>query len=117
MKTKTQIKTERRASRHRRIRARVVGTAEKPRLAVFRSNTGLYAQLIDDQAGRTLAAADTRKQKKDAPLVRAALLGTEIAKLAKEKKIEEVVFDRGGFRYQGAVAALADAARAGGLKF
>lgn len=117
MKTKTQIKTDRRVARHKRIRARVIGTGDKPRLAVFKSNTGLYAQLIDDHSGRTLVAADTRKQKGDKPLERSKALGTEIAKLAKEKGIEKVVFDRGGFLYQGAIASLADAAREGGLKF
>ena len=117
MTTKTQLKKARRVSRHNRIRARVIGTAEKPRLAVFKSNTGLYAQLIDDAAGKTLAAADTRKQKGANLLERATAVGTEMAKQAKDKGIEAVVFDRGGFRYQGAVAALADAARAAGLKF
>lgn len=117
MKTKTQIKTDRRAARHSRIRARVIGTATKPRLAVFKSNTALYAQLIDDSANKTLAAADTRKLKGEGKLVRAKALGEEIAKLAKGKGIEAVVFDRGGFLYQGAVAAVAEAAREGGLKF
>lgn len=116
MKTKTEIKKARRTSRHNRIRSRVIGAAEKPRLAVFKSNTALYAQLIDDQANSTLAAADTRKLS-GTPLERATLLGVEIAKLAKGKGVEAVVFDRGGFRYQGAVAALADGAREGGLKF
>lgn len=115
--TKTQLKKSRRVSRHNRIRARVIGTAEKPRLAVFKSNVALYAQLVDDAAGATLAAADTRKQKGANLLERAATLGAEIAKQAKDKGIEAVVFDRGGFRYQGAVATLADAAREGGLKF
>lgn len=117
MKTKTQIKTDRRAARHVRIRSRVIGTADKPRLAVFKSNTAIYAQLIDDGAHTTLVAADTRKQTKQKPLERAVWLGTEVAKLADKKGIKAVVFDRGGFRYQGAIAALADAARAGGLKF
>lgn len=117
MKTKTQLKKARRTSRHNRIRARAIGTAEKPRLAVFKSNTGVYAQLIDDSAGRTLVAADTRKQKGTGLLAKSEALGVVIAKLAKEKGVEQVVFDRGGFRYQGAIAALADAAREGGLKF
>jgi len=117
MKTKTQLKTARRVSRHNRIRARVIGTSEKPRLAVFKSNTGLYAQLIDDSAGVTVAALDTRKQKGKNLLERAQALGTELAKIAAGKGIEKVVFDRGGFRYQGAIAVLADAAREGGLKF
>lgn len=117
MKTKTQLKTARRVSRHNRIRARVIGTSEKPRLAVFKSNTGLYAQLIDDSAGTTVAALDTRKQKGKNLLERSQALGTELAKIAVGKGIEKVVFDRGGFRYQGAIAVLADAAREGGLKF
>lgn len=116
MKTKTQIKTERRTMRHRRIRARVIGTANKPRLAVFKSNVALYAQLIDDSANRTLFAADTRKEK-GVPLERAKAIGEKIATEAKKQGIETIVFDRGGFLYQGAIAALADAARAGGLKF
>lgn len=115
--TKTQLKKARRTSRHNRIRARVIGTAEKPRLAVFKSNIALYAQLIDDTAGSTLAAADTRKQKGANLIERATALGAEMAKEAKGKGIEEIVFDRGGFRYQGAVAALATGAREGGLKF
>lgn len=117
MKTKTQLKTARRVSRHNRIRSRVSGTANKPRLTVFKSNTGLYAQLIDDTTNHTLIALDTRKFKGAGLVARAEELGTEIAKVAKDKGIEVVVFDRGGFRYQGAIATLADAARAGGLKF
>ena len=117
MTTKTQLKKARRTSRHNRIRARVTGTSDKPRLAVFKSNTGLYAQLIDDTVGNTLAAADTRQEKGKNLLERATALGGKIAKLAKDKGVETVVFDRGGFRYQGAVAALADAAREAGLKF
>lgn len=115
--TKTQLKKARRTSRHNRIRARVIGTASKPRLAVFKSNVALYAQLIDDASGRTLMAADTRKQKGANLLERATALGATVAEAAKGKGIETIVFDRGGFRYQGAVAALAEAAREGGLKF
>ncbi len=117
MKTKTQLKSARRVARHSRIRARVIGTVEKPRLAIFKSNTAIYAQLIDDNAGKTLAAADTRKEKGDTLVARAEALGQTIAKLAKGKGVAEAVFDRGGFRYQGAVAAVAEGARAGGLKF
>lgn len=117
MKTKTEIKKSRRTARHNRIRARVIGTETKPRLAVFKSNAGLYAQIIDDSKNVTLVAADTRKLAGDKPLDRAITLGTEIAKLAKAKGIEAVVFDRGGFLYQGSIAAMADSARAGGLKF
>ena len=117
MKTKTQVKTDRRSARHKRIRAKVIGTASKPRLAVFKSNVGIYAQLIDDQTGTTLVASDSRKQKGDTPLVRAEAVCAQIAELAKAKKIDEVVFDRGGFLYRGAVEALAEGARSGGLKF
>lgn len=117
MKTKTQVKTDRRAARHKRIRSRVIGTASKPRLAVFKSNIGIYAQLIDDQTSHTLVASDSRKQKADTPLLRAEAVGAQIAELAKAKKIEEVVFDRGGFPYSGAVKAVAEGARTGGLKF
>lgn len=111
------MKTAGRRARQNRIRARVIGSEVKPRLAIFKSNTAIYAQLIDDAAGKTMAAADTRKIKGDSLMARAAGLGTTVAKLAKDKGVEAVVFDRGGFRYQGAIAALADAAREGGLKF
>lgn len=113
---KTQEKVAKREVRHNRIRARVAGTAARPRLAVYRSNKVIYAQLIDDEAGKTLAAADSRKEK--GTLSEAATeVGKLIAEKAKAAKIETVVFDRGGFKYQGAVQALADAAREGGLKF
>ncbi len=114
---KTQYKNEKRAVRHKRIRARVAGTAERPRLAVFRSNRFIYAQLIDDTAGKTLGAVDSRAVKGATPLQRAAAVGAEIATKAKALGVTAVVFDRGGFRYQGNVATVADAARAGGLQF
>lgn len=114
---KSQYKTEMRAKRHSRLRHKVSGTAERPRLAVFRSNTAVYAQLIDDVAGKTLASADSRKEKKGTAVEKAKVVGVEIAKKAGAAKITEVVFDRGGFRYQGIVASLADGAREGGLKF
>lgn len=107
----------RRDARHARIRSRVTGTAERPRLAVFKSNTALYAQLIDDTKGATLLASDTRKLAGDKLVDRAITLGTDLAKAAKDKGVEKVVFDRGGFLYQGAIAAMADAAREGGLQF
>ncbi len=113
----TQTKTTRRVTRHKRIRARVIGTEKKPRLAVFKSNSAIYAQLIDDEAGKTLCSADSRKVKGKSSKERATAVGAEIAKKANKTGIEKVVFDRGGFRYQGAVAALADAARENGLKF
>jgi large subunit ribosomal protein L18 len=114
---KSQYKTEKRVVRHNRIRAKVSGTAERPRLAVFRSNRFVYAQLIDDVAGKTLASTDTRTVKGGTATERATTIGTEIAKKAKAVGVSTVVFDRGGFRYQGAIAALADAARAEGLAF
>lgn len=107
----------------RRIRKKVVGSPERPRLSVFRSQHHIYAQVIDDDAGRTMAAASSldaslRSEKKGGAGVAAAKsVGSLIAERAKEKGIEAVVFDRGGFRFHGRVKALADAAREGGLKF
>jgi large subunit ribosomal protein L18 len=114
---KTQYKQSKRVVRHNRIRAKVVGTATRPRLAIFRSNRYVYAQLIDDTAGKTLASVDTRTEKVGTLSERSAAIGTAMAKKATAAGVTEVVFDRGGFRYQGNIAALADAARAGGLKF
>ena len=116
-------RSEVRANKHRRIRNHISGTAQRPRLAVFRSNNHMYAQIIDDSVGNTLAAASTVEKAARAELehtndvAAAAYVGTLIAKRALEKGIEEVVFDRGGFIYQGKVQALADAAREAGLKF
>ncbi len=114
---KTQYKNKKRVTRHNRVRAKVSGTAERPRLAVFRSNKFVYAQIIDDVAGKTLAATDTRKQTGATLTERAKAVGTAIAELTKKAGVTKVVFDRGGFRYQGTVAALADGAREGGLEF
>ena len=105
---------------HRRIRKKISGTAERPRLSVSFSNRHIQAQLIDDAEGVTLAAATTTQKSvdgKSANIETAAKIGELIASRAKEKKIEEVVFDRGGFIYHGKVKALADAAREAGLKF
>ncbi len=113
---KTQYKTEKRAGRHARIRAKIAGTAARPRLAVFKSNRFVYAQLIDDTKGVTLAATDSRSFK-GTTSEGAVAVGTEIAKKAQAAGITTVVFDRGGFKYQGIVAAVADSARAGGLAF
>lgn len=110
-------KTVSRIRRHRRIRAKVIGTAARPRLAIFRSNRGDYAQIIDDSASNTLAQANWKEVKGKTPTERAAAVGTLVAERAKAKKIDAVVFDRGGFRYTGHVKALADAARAAGLSF
>ena len=112
-----------RENKHRRMRNRFSGTPERPRLAVFRSNNHMYAQIIDDTVGKTLAAASTQEKDVKAELEKtnnvdaAAYLGTVIAKRALEKGITEVVFDRGGYIYQGKVAALAEAAREAGLTF
>ena len=112
-----------RAKKHMKIRNRFSGTAERPRLAVFRSNNHMYAQIIDDTVGNTLVSASTLEKEIKAELEKtnnvdaAAYLGTVIAKRAIEKGIKEVVFDRVGFIYQGKVAALADAAREAGLEF
>lgn len=112
-----------RVKKHDRIRNRFSGTAERPRLAVFRSNSHMYAQIIDDTVGNTLVAASTVEKTVLAELehtndvAAAAYVGTLIAKRAIEKGIDKVVFDRGGFQYQGKVAALAEAARKAGLQF
>ncbi len=112
-----------RVKKHMRIRNRFSGTAERPRLAVFRSNNHMYAQIIDDTVGNTLVSASTLEKEIKAELEKtnnvdaAAYLGTVIAKRALEKGITEVVYDRGGFIYQGKIAALADAAREAGLQF
>ena len=112
-----------RVKKHMRIRNRLSGTTERPRLAVFRSNNHMYAPIIDDTVGLTLVAASTVEKEVKAELEKtnnvdaAAYLGTVIAKRAIEKGLDTVVFDRGGFLYHGKIAALADAAREAGLKF
>ena len=112
-----------RVNKHRRLRNRFAGTAERPRLAVFRSNNHMYAQIIDDTVGNTLVSASTLEKDVKAELEKtnnveaAAYLGTVVAKRALEKGITTVVFDRGGFIYQGKIQALADAAREAGLEF
>lgn len=110
-------KLMKRTRRHTRVRARVSGTAECPRLAVFRSNRFIYAQLIDDEAKKTIAAADSRGSKQKSSGEQAKEVGSTIAGAAKAKGITRVVFDRGGFQYQGSIAALADGAREAGLTF
>lgn len=109
-------KKEGRTRRHARIRAKIKGTAVRPRLAVFRSNRYISVQVIDDVNGTTLAAA-TSKGMKGGMRESAAKVGSAIAKTAKEKGVTTVVFDRGGFAYTGTIAALAEGARAGGLEF
>lgn len=111
------IKEEKRNRRHKRIRAKISGTATKPRLYVFRSGSHIYAQLIDDEKGKTLAFANDLKIKtKKTKAAAATDVGKAIAKKAKELKIEKVVFDRGGYKYHGRIKALAEGAREG-LKF
>ena len=115
MKTQTQKNTERRTRRHARVRAKISGTPERPRLSVFRSNKYIYAQLIDDTTGTTLAAADSRTMKEKTGVARATAVGAALAEAAKAKKISEAVFDRGGFLFTGNVKAVAEGAREGGL--
>ena len=108
---------------HRRIRKKLAGTAQRPRLAVHFSGKHIYAQVIDDDAGRTITAASTAERsllgetKARANQVAAELVGKAIAERSRAKNLDQVVFDRGGFRYHGKMKVLADAARAGGLKF
>jgi large subunit ribosomal protein L18 len=108
------LKVER---RHKKIRATVFGTAEKPRLSVFKSNKFIYGQLINDDKSETIISLSSMKVKGKTFTERSTETGKEIAKLALAKKIEKVVFDRGGFKYVGRIKAFADGARAGGLKF
>ena len=116
-------RAEVRAKKHRRLRNHIAGTADRPRLAVFRSNNHMYAQVIDDTVGNTLVSASTLEKevkselKKTHDVAAAGYLGTVIAKRALDKGITKVVFDRGGFIYQGKIKALADAAREAGLEF
>jgi large subunit ribosomal protein L18 len=116
-------KVQGRRVRHLRIRARVIGTPERPRLAVFRSLNHIYAQVVDDTTGRTLAAVDSRapdfrqKAKAGGNVAAAKIVGELLAQRAKARGITQVVFDRGGYQYHGRVKALAEAARAAGLAF
>ena len=120
---KKESRTKIREKKHMKVRNRLSGTAERPRLAVFRSNEHMYAQIIDDTVGNTLVAASTVEKDVKAELEHtntveaASYLGTVIAKRALDKGIKTVVFDRGGFIYQGKVQALAEAAREAGLEF
>jgi large subunit ribosomal protein L18 len=110
---------EARLRRHRRVRGKVSGTAERPRLVVFRSNRGIFAQLVDDEAGRTLASASwlARRSQKGTKTEQAAEVGRALAAAAKQAGIETCVFDRAGYLYHGRVKALAEGAREGGLSF
>lgn len=120
MKNPLKIKRVLRMRRHRRIRAKIFGTKERPRLSLFRSSKHLWAQVIDDRTGHTIVAASTKELKgksKKTKTEEARLVGALIARRAKEKGISRVVFDRGGYAYHGRLAAFADAARAEGLSF
>ena len=119
MVSKTDRKFER-TRRHIRVRTKISGTAECPRLCMYRSNTGIYAQIIDDVKGTTLVSASTLDKEiktKHANIETAKEVGALIAKRAKDKKITNVVFDRSGYQYHGVVKALAESAREGGLEF
>jgi len=114
---KINTKTEQRSRRRKRIRAKMFGTADKPRLSVFKSNTAISAQLIDDTKGVTLAAAHSKVAAGKTLMEKAASVGKDIAVKALAKKITTVVFDRGGYSYTGNVRRVADGARQGGLQF
>lgn len=113
----SQNKTLKRKRRHAKVRAKVSGTIERPRLSVFRSNKSIYAQLINDETGETLVSTTDIKDSNGTKLERAVLVGKALAEAAKAKNITKVVFDRGGYLYAGRVKALAEAAREGGLEF
>jgi large subunit ribosomal protein L18 len=112
-------KPQQRLRRRRRVRAKITGTAERPRLSVFRSNRGVFAQLVDDTTGRTVAAVSwiEPELRKLGTMEQAKKVGELIAQRAKEAGVQACVFDRGGYRYHGRVRALAEGAREGGLKF
>ena len=116
---KKESKNVQRLMRHKRVRKNISGTSEMPRLNVFRSNSHIYAQIINDETGTTLASSSSvqLKIKNGGNIEGAKLVGADIAKKAKEAKISKVVFDRGGYQYHGRVEALADAARENGLEF
>jgi large subunit ribosomal protein L18 len=103
--------------RHLRVRKKVAGTADRPRLVVFRSDKHIYAQLVDDDAGRTIATVSSLKVGSGKKSEKAAEVGKQVAVIAKDKGITRVVFDRGGYKYHGRVKAVADGAREGGLEF
>ena len=114
---KINVKTEKRDRRRKRIRAKISGTAEMPRLSVFKSNMHISAQLINDVKGITLVASHSRNLKGKGTLDKAFVLGKDIAEKAIGKKIKKAVFDRGGYAYTGSVKAIADGARSAGLQF
>ena len=110
-----------RISRHRRVRAKILGTKERPRVSVFKSSRHIFVQLIDDSSGKTILSSkivsDTKSKIKGTKTDKAMVIGKVLAEKAKEAGIKEAVFDRGGYRYHGRVKALADGLRAGGIKF
>jgi large subunit ribosomal protein L18 len=108
---------QKRKKRHNRVRAKVAGTIERPRLSVFKSNKDVYVQLIDDTKGVTLAAANSLKITDKTLSEKSKIVGLEIAKRAKEKNLSKIVFDRSGYLYTGLIKTLADSAREGGLEF
>jgi large subunit ribosomal protein L18 len=114
----TLTKRQARERRHRRVRGKIAGTAERPRLVVFRSNRGIFAQLVDDETARTLAAASWKTvDQSGSKTDQAREVGRALAAVARERGIERCVFDRGGYLYHGRVKALAEGAREGGLQF
>jgi large subunit ribosomal protein L18 len=108
---------DKRDKRHNRVRAKVIGTQARPRLSIYKSNTRLTAQIIDDTAGNTICAVSSVDEKGKTPRERAEAAAKTLAKVAGEKGVSAVVFDRGGFQYLGTIKAFADAARAAGLQF
>lgn len=115
--SQSQKKTQKRDRRRARIRSKVFGTAERPRLSIFKSNTRVYGQVVNDETGKTIFAVSTSDVKGETALARATEMGKKIAEKAKEHKIKTIVFDRGGYVYTGKVKAVAEGAREGGLKF
>lgn len=113
----TMTKQAQRDRRHTRVRARVIGTTERPRLSVYRSNTRIIAQIIDDTKGSTIAAVSSSQEKGATPRERAEMAAKTLASAAQKKGIKAVVFDRGGFQYMGTIKNFADTARASGLEF
>ncbi len=113
----TLSKTQQRERRHKRVRSKVIGTAERPRLSIYKSNTRVIAQVIDDERGVTLAAVSSSEIKSGTPREKAEAVAATLAQKAKDKGVTKVVFDRGGFQYLGTIKAFADAARKAGLDF
>ncbi len=110
-------KTQQRERRHRRVRAKVIGSEERPRLSIFKSNTRIVAQIINDEKGLTIAAVSSASEKGKTPRERAEMAAAALAKAAGAKGVTKVVFDRGGYQYLGTIKAFADAARKSGLEF